>query len=313
MIYEKTNQLLNPILNKFNQKEYLDKNSLVKYLADLFSLDDEFLNKRYEISNVRIFDNTVQWKLNDLEKAGLIEFITEKNKRKYRISELGKRFLNSDNESILEYIKNTYYRKVKSEKLISKLNRSGQSFPPEENFFDENFSPLAQLEKSYKILRAQIYEEILDTILCKSSKAFEQLVTELLQKMGYGDGEVTQFSRDGGIDATIKGDVLGFEQIYVQAKRYQRDKTIGRPEIQGFTGALLGLEGNATKGVFITTAKFSSDAENFAKNFSKARIVLIDGSLLAKYIYEYELGVQVEKQFSVKKLDNDFWDSMPND
>lgn len=30
-------------------------------------------------------------------------------------------------------------------------------------------------------------------------------------------------------------------------------------------------------------------------------------------MYHCGLGVQVEQTLSIKKLDNDFWDSMPND
>lgn len=42
-------------------------------------------------------------------------------------------------------------------------------------------------------------------------------------------------------------------------------------------------------------------------------IVWIDGQKLAEYVHHYGLGVQVEQTLSIKKLDNDFWDSMPND
>lgn len=305
MSYQKTKELLNPILHLLNNDKYLTISELVVGLAGIFSLDDDFLNRRYEVSNAKIFENTVLWKINDLEKASLIQFIKRDKVREFIIAPLGKEFLSKSNDEIAKYISLNYRAKQKLDQT------SGVDFNSINNFSDEQEeTPLDKLDKSYKELRNQIYDEIIDKILTKSPKSFEWIVTQLLQKMGYGDGQVTQFSRDGGIDATIKGDVLGFEQIYVQAKRYQKDKTIGRPEIQGFTGALLGLEGNATKGVFITTAKFSTDAENFAKNFPKARIVLINGELLAKYIYEYELGVQIEKQFSIKKLDNDFWDTL---
>ncbi|WP_165089707.1 restriction endonuclease [Neisseria yangbaofengii] len=301
MAYQKTKELFSPILQFLNRGEYSSIPDIIRFLADEFDLDEDFLNKRYEISNAKIFDNTVYWKLNDLEKAGLLEFKKEAGKRAYIISTSGKEFLNRSSEEISGFIRETYLKKVRNGTVISPADE-------DEQLLEEAETPLEQLETSYKKIQSQLYETILDTILGKSPSAFEKIVTELLQKMGYGDGKVTQLSRDGGIDAIIKGDVLGFEQIYVQAKRYQRDSVISRKEIQGFTGALLGLEGNATKGVFITTARFSQDAENFAQNFSKARIVLIDGKLLAKYIYDYELGVQIEKEFSIKKLDNDFWD-----
>ncbi|MDH2925409.1 restriction system protein [Nicoletella semolina] len=306
MNYKKPKDLLNPILNFLNQDNYVLISEIIGYLAKEFALDNNFLNKRYEISNAKIFDNTVYWKLNDLEKAGLLVFRQQKNKRVYKISDIGKSFIHNSNDEILKYIRENYLAKFKfSDGISDELELLPDTSKREED-------PLTLLETSYKAIRRKVYDDILETILLKSAAAFEQIVTELLQKMGYGDGKVTQLTRDGGIDAIIKGDVLGFEQIYVQAKRYQQDNSISRKEVQGFTGALLGLEGNATKGVFITTSKFSDDAKVFAQNFSKARIVLIDGNQLAKYIYDYELGVQKEKEFSIKKLDNDFWDNFQN-
>ena len=45
---------------------------------------------------------------------------------------------------------------------------------------------------------------------------------------------------DGGIDGIIKEDQLGFSSIYIQAKQWATDQTVGKPEIQKFVGALQG-------------------------------------------------------------------------
>jgi restriction system protein len=79
---------------------------------------------------------------------------------------------------------------------------------------------------------------------------FEQLVVSLLDKMGYGGqikdaGQVTQKSNDGGIDGIVKEDVLGLGRIQFQAKRYARDNSIGREDVQKIVGALAFL--NQTK------------------------------------------------------------------
>ena len=42
-------------------------------------------------------------------------------------------------------------------------------------------------------------------------------------------------------------------------------------------------------------------------------MVLIDGLQLAEYIYRYDVGMQTEQTFTIKKLDSDFWDEMPDD
>lgn len=301
-IYNKPKDLLSPILNILKRKQNLDKSSIVNELAEYFKLDDDFLNRRYEVSNAKIFENTVLWKLNDLDKSGLISFEKVKDKRLYFVTDLGILFLHASSDDILKYIRENYLRKFDNSSEQEKEAITQQMIELEA-------SPLEQLENSYLAIRKEIYNEILEMLLSKSPAAFEKIVIELFQKMGYGNGEVTPLSRDGGIDGIIKSDVLGFEQIYVQAKRYQKDASIGQPDIQQFIGTLLGLQGNATKGIFVTTAKFSNEAVRYVQNFSKAKIVLINGDLLAKYIYEYELGIQPQKIFSIKKLDSDFWEN----
>ena len=113
---------------------------------------------------------------------------------------------------------------------------------------------------------------------------------------------ISQRSRDEGIDGIIYQDKLGFDVIYVQAKRYDPEKTIGRPELQKFGGAL--PEKNA-KGLFVTTAGFSPNAKQYA---NERHIILIDGQRLTKLMIEYECGVNTEYVYKVKKLDSDFFE-----
>ena len=74
---------------------------------------------------------------------------------------------------------------------------------------------------------------------------FEKAVLDLLMAMGYGGAEGvatrTQLSNDQGVDGIIDQDALGLSRIYVQAKRYGPDNTVGRQAIQAFVGALAGL------------------------------------------------------------------------
>lgn len=47
----------------------------------------------------------------------------------------------------------------------------------------------------------------------------------------------------------IKEDKLGLDNIYLQAKRWQKNNVVGRPEIQKFVGA---LAGQGAKKVFLS-------------------------------------------------------------
>ena len=98
---------------------------------------------------------------------------------------------------------------------------------------------------------------------------------------------------------------LGPDQIYVQAKRYAAAHTVGRPESQGFVGALHGAQ--ADRGVFITTSRFTSEAIAYADRVA-ARVVLIDGITLAQLMVTHNIGVQNREAYVIKRVDEDFFD-----
>ncbi len=150
----------------------------------------------------------------------------------------------------------------------------------------------------------------MDKVMELSPAGFERLVVKLLLSMGYGNGidnagRVTRLSNDEGIDGIIKEDQLGFSNIYIQAKRWQPEQTVGRPDIQTFVGALQGKQ--AQKGLFITTAKFSAGAVDYAEKLSGVKVVLIDGITLTRLMIKHNVGVSVEHTYEIKRVDSDFF------
>ena len=129
-------------------------------------------------------------------------------------------------------------------------------------------------------MKNELQDILLEKILDCSPAFFERLIVELIVAMGYGGsvkdaGKAIGKSGDEGIDGIIKEDVLGLDMIYLQAKRWKVDSTISRPEIQKFVGSLVGKK--ASKGIFITTTKFSKDARSYVESLEK-RVILIDGT-----------------------------------
>lgn len=112
-------------------------------------------------------------------------------------------------------------------------------------------------------------------------------------------------SGDGGIDGVIKQDKLGLDVIYVQAKRW--GNVVGSPEIMKFSGSL--TKKHASRGVFITTSSFSKDASDFVEAIQQ-KIVLIDGKLLASLMIEHDVGVAPTKTYTLKRLDQDYFDNL---
>lgn len=127
--------------------------------------------------------------------------------------------------------------------------------------------------------------------------------------MGYGGSQrdaarAVGQSGDEGIDGIIDEDRLGLDTIYVQAKRWNKPASIGRPEIQKFVGALQGKR--AKKGIFITTTTFSKDASEYASNID-TKVVLIDGNRLADLMIDYGVGVTTRTRYELKELDTDYF------
>ncbi|MDX2076093.1 MAG: restriction endonuclease [bacterium] len=170
-----------------------------------------------------------------------------------------------------------------------------------------HLTPQDLIEMAYQSLMADLADELLEMVLSAPPSFFEKLVLELLQAMGYGDENTTAQAvgrtGDGGIDGFIHQDRLGLEVVYIQAKRWLPDKTVGRPDLQGFVGSLLGAGGK--KGVFITTSRFSKAAVGYATDLQHLKLVLIDGARLTQLMIEHNVGVVIEKQYTIKMVNRE--------
>ena len=118
------------------------------------------------------------------------------------------------------------------------------------------------------------------------------------------EGTITS-ENDIRIDGIIKADRLGFDRIYIQAKKWNPDRTIGRPEIQKFLGALVGQ--GANKGLFITTCGFSKEASDFVEKSISQRISLVDGKQLTTLMIEHNIGVSTQSVYTIKSVDSDYF------
>lgn len=164
-------------------------------------------------------------------------------------------------------------------------------------------TPQETFDRVYAIINEQLADDLLAEVLNQTPAFFEQLVVDLMKAMNYGEGFVTKYSGDDRIDGIIHEDQLGFNLIYIQAKRWKPDVTIGKPELQKFAGAMMGPP-RVEKGLFITTAKFSPKARDFA---NAQHIILVDGKRLTELMIEYGVGVSTQKAYLIKRVDSDYF------
>ncbi len=249
----------------------------------------------------------VGWAKTYLVKAGLIE---QPKRGVCLITERGKAALasgqNIDNHYLAQFKEFVTFTLASSEST-GKLTQ-GTTDAADKPHNVQASTPQEQIEQALAAINRSLADDLLAEILGLSPRFFEQLVVDLMVAMGYGGSQqdaarTTRYSSDGGIDGIIKEDRLGLDSIYLQAKRYT-DKTVGRPEIQSFAGAL-DLH-KARKGVFITTSSFSREAQEYVGLIEK-RIVLIDGDRLAALMIEYGVGVTTRQTLTIKTLDSDYF------
>lgn len=248
-------------------------------------------------SGVPIYESRAGWAVTWLYDA---RYIARVGRGTYAITEKGKCIM-GENLTADEFA-----RRLREE-ISGQTQREGEQVIEQEDLISDT-SPMERLDVIVKEMHSQLSQEIMNAIMSVEGRAgdtfFERIVTDLLEKMGYGKGSVTSATNDGGIDGIIKTDPLGFNPILIQAKRYATGHSVGRPEIQGFAGAL----GAVTRGAFITTSYFTQGAIDFAKSYPHSDIVLIDGKKLTELMIQYNLGVSVETDIYIKRIDSDYFE-----
>lgn len=301
----KYNEMYNAVLNVLKQHDEIRYRDLVEETADVLNISTEDRKEMLENNKATVLYYRLGWTRTYLAKAGLVEIV---KRGIYKITEEGSSVLASGVN-----ITNEYLMKYPSFVEFVKPNLSNNIEPNSamemmEEQSELGLTPNENIDKAVALINARLRSELLETISVKSPRFFENLVLDLLEKMGYAfDKESiigTSYAGDEGIDGIIKEDRFGFNSIYVQAKRWQSG--VGRPEIQKFLGAVAGQGGN--KGLFITTSRFTHEAINYANKQLQVKLVLVDGEKLTDLMIKYGLGVSTVKTYELKQIDIDYFE-----
>lgn len=297
-------EMMLPILRFLSIKSEADRKEIYEFVAKYFKLSDDEKELKIPSGKVLLYVSRASWALSYL--ASIQEVMNlPKNKRPaskigrgtFKITEFGVKICSDKNsEAKFSSWYDEVYNKTRSSKHNKPLSANEQN--------SKDITPIEAINSADIALKELLKAQILDEINAKSPKFFEDLVKNLLVKMGYGEGTLTKDGADGGIDGIINEDELGISKIYIQAKRWQG--SITRPELNKFAGAI--LDKQTKKGVFITTSKFTKDAEHYAKNLQDHSIALIDGERLAELMIKYKVGVEVRQNIEICEVDKDFFD-----
>lgn len=274
-------------------------------VADLVQLTDEQRKEMLPSGGQLKYQNRIGWAVSFLTNVGAID---RPKRGHYQITDAGRQlielFPNGAKERDIRALGEDPASPIRAYKSAAPRSKNIDTGTDAE---ESAMTPLEQVQSGIERIHEEIAADLLARLQGKEPEFFEQAVVDLLLAMGYGGttgaGNVTQLSNDGGIDGVIDQDVLGLNRVYIQAKRYKDDNTVGRPDLQAFVGA---LSGKADSGVFITTSRFSDGARQYAENVP-TRIILIDGKRLTKLMIRYGVGVQVKEIYKVVEIDEDFF------
>ena len=279
---------------------------VVEALAEELKLTEEERRELLPSGRQARFANRVHWARSYLKQAGLLD----SPRRGYMtISARGREVLaEAPAEINVEYLmKFPEFREFRSRSGPQSGggdggSRGGRGSPP-----GTDETPEESVEAAYQAIRADLAKELLEQVKVSSPAFFEQLVVDLLVKMGYGGtrsdaGQAIGKSGDGGIDGIIKEDRLGLDIVYIQAKRWEGYSwSAGDTEVRGGTAGSAGEKGGLYYHLWVY-----QDAEEYASRLD-SKIILIDGTRLADFMIDFGVGVTPFAVYELKRIDADYF------
>lgn len=301
---------VDPVLRVMSDGQIRRSSEIKTAVAERTRLSDDDMAEVMSSGEAR-WSNRIYWAVFNSMKAGLL---VREARGQYKISDEGLRRVSS--AAAITYRTLMEYESYRAYQNTSKTPKETilPGVEPDSAVSDALVAPdpSEALEQSAEQLNQVVVDEIYRNLLELSPDAFERLIPFVVRALGYGTDREdnlrpTQRSGDKGIDGIVWQDALGFDRVYLQAKRYSEGNNVGAPEVQAFSGAL--GQFRATKGIFITTSTFTTGARAVAHDTAHYILILIDGRRLASLMFEYGVGVQVNRTVVVKKIDQDFFDS----
>ena len=278
-----------PLVEFLGDNKEKNYSEVISHLSNHFKLDPEDL-KLEKFSGGNYFYNKIGWAKNYLTRAGILD----KQKGKFKISVRGLDVLKQkppkiDNKFLHNFEKHNYEN-------TSSLNKHLQ-------LNDGAKSPDELIDDGLSQINTVLIDDLSQKLKSIDPIFFEQLLLDLIEKLGYGKGKHVGKSGDGGIDGEFPQDKLGLDMIYLQAKRYSSNVPIR--DVRDFLGTLSVQKAN--KGIFITTSNFPQNAHDIVAKFQKT-IILINGKELINYMIKNNVGVNTKKSIQIKEIDEEYFD-----
>jgi restriction system protein len=290
----------------------------VERIAMEFGLTTEQLATLLPSGRFPIINNRAHWAKTYLVKAGLL---TQPRRGVFAITDRGRTVLTGkpdkvDNRLLAQFSEFRAFQRRQADPQTAAIVDGPVALGRADAVTLDVVPPSERIASAIKEIEATIRDDLLLRIFAiepvrTRAEFFERIVVELLVAMGYGGGRTDAAERlgrtgDGGVDGLIKLDKLGIDRVYLQAKCYQPESAIDVGAVRDFSGAF--DDKKTTRGVFITTSRFTREARNYVASIQK-QIVLIDGEELTRLMVDHNVGVRQDRTIAIKRLDEDFFEA----
>lgn len=304
--------LMQPLLNEYAAaNQPVSIKHLMPIIAQRLGLTEEDLAERLPSGRQGLFHNRLHWAKTYMARAGLLD---SPARGLAQITERGRAVLQNnperiDGNTLAQFPEFTDWKVASSSGGTE--GEVGEKPSTQNEPEASQRTPEERIEAARKDMEKGLRAELLDHVRAMPPADFEELIIQLLLKMGYGSGaeemaEALGGSGDQGIDGVIHQDPLGLDRVYIQAKRYADGNIVGSGAIRDFNGAL-DLK-RAPKGLFVTASSFSRDARVQAESATR-QIVLIDGEELSALMIRHGVGTRVVGTVYIQEVDEGFFDT----
>jgi restriction system protein len=229
------------------------------WITETLSMTEAQLELTYPKSGDFIFRDRMSWARSYLKKAGLIE---NSSRGVWTLTPEGRSATDAELKAIPSQVE--------------------RSRPAKNKEIEHPDSDDLEVNRDWK-------EVLLEHLGKMDPIAFERLCQRILREKGFTKVEVTNQGGDGGIDGqgVLRVNLLSFQVIF-QAKRWKG--SVGAGVVRDFRGAMVG---RADKGLIMTTARFTTEANREAVRDGAPAIDLVDGDDFCDLLKEIGLGVRV--------------------
>jgi restriction system protein len=305
MAVPKWNDFIDPVMRLMADGKSRSRSEIRAGVVAAMKLSEADMADALASSGEPRYIGRIGWAITDSFQAG---YLLRPSRALYTISPEGLRLVQTGEPIIYETLK-------LSPSYQEYLERSKKTRVKGEASFDvpvqDDATPLEALREANRQLLIALEEEVYTRLHeITDFYHFEKLVGQFVGALGYGGSsdesiKLTKRSNDNGVDGIVWQDKLGFDRVYLQAKKYGKTNKVGKGEIYEFSGALDAH--GSTKGILITTSEFTEGALTEAPKARNKHIILIDGRQLAKLMVQHNIGVEVDEIVEIKRIDGTFF------